>query len=183
MEQFMQPLHLACGDDELRPNMMLIEIKNNIATATNGHLLVKIDLGIAANLNAEQVSALNNKYVHKEVWKEIHKCDSLEIKEEQIDCWKSGIKKTFYFSNANGEFFDTNKLLSENADSVGSKEMVAYNPKFITILQKIFQHESIVFSFADGEKGTFVFPYEDSGMCGLLMPMMLTKERKRYIFW
>ena len=178
----LQPLHLACGDDEMRPNMMLIEIKNNIATATNGHMLVKIDLGIATNLQAEQVSMLNNKHIHKEVWKEIHKCDLLEIKEEQIDCWKSGIKKTFYYSQPNCEFFDTNYIIKDVAESVESKEAMCYNGKLLTTLHKIFQTENIVFSFTEGNKGTIVYPYEDSGICGIIMPVMMSNNN-RYVFW
>jgi len=40
MEQILNPLHLACIADEFRYNLRLIEIKNNIATATNGMILV-----------------------------------------------------------------------------------------------------------------------------------------------
>jgi hypothetical protein len=44
MEQLLKPIHLACSDDELRPNFQLIQIIGGIATATNGHILVSVDL-------------------------------------------------------------------------------------------------------------------------------------------
>jgi len=44
MEQILNPLHLACRADDFSPNARLIEIKNGIATATNGHIVARVDL-------------------------------------------------------------------------------------------------------------------------------------------
>ena len=113
MTMILKPLHLACIKDETRPNMRLIEIQNNIATATNGTILVKIDLTLTSSIEPEVLKFLNGKFIDMETWKEIHKCDTLEIYDEQIDCYKAGIKKTFYYSQATGSFFNTNSIVED----------------------------------------------------------------------
>lgn len=79
MEQKLKPLHLACANDDLRPNMFLIEIKNGIASATNGSIVIKTELSQTSLLTPEEIEILNDKYIHKEVWKEIYKCEFLEF--------------------------------------------------------------------------------------------------------
>lgn len=176
------PLHLACGDDELRPNLQLIKIKNNIATATNGNMLVKIDLSLTSPFDIEVLNMLNGKYIHKEVWKELHKCDSVQYFDDQIDCWNNGIKKTFYYSDHNGEFWDDSTIIQDIKEAGETPQrIVTYNPQFITILQKIFKADKLSFSFTSEHKGTIVFPYSDSGMFAVLMPMK-SNDLNRYFF-
>lgn len=183
MEQQLPPLHLACEEDDLRPNMALIEIVNNIASATNGHILVKIDLSIASALSPETLKMLNGKYIHMEAWKAIHKCDFVEFFDDQIDIIQNGIKKTFYYSTANGQFFNTNAIVIEIKDAGETPvRMIAVNPKFIQILSKIFQSTDIKMSFTGDKKGIVVFPFEHSGMCAILMPCT-TETVNRYLFF
>lgn len=176
------PLHLACLDDEMRPNFRLIEIKNGIATATNGTIIVKIDLSLNGNLTPDQVNVLNGKYIHMEVWKEIQKCDVLEVDDEHIIANKNGINKIFEYSNPNGAFFKIeNVILDVKEAGEEPKRIMAYNPKFIGIVEKIFKHEQMCFSFSKGDMGTFVFPYSGSGMFALIMPMECTENRYFFV--
>lgn len=178
----LKPLHLACSDDELRPNMQLIKIKNNIACATNGYLLVKIDLSVASVFDVEVLKTLEGKYIHKEVWKELHKCESVQFFDDQIDCWNNGIKKTFYYSDHNGEFWDENTIIQSIKESGEEPQrLVTYNPKLITILHKIFNEDKLSFSFSPNNKGTVVFPYNDCGMFAILMPIE-SNGVNRYFF-
>lgn len=182
MEQKLRPIHLACVDDEMRYNMALIEVKNGIATATNGSLLVKVDLRIACNLTDEDLINMDGKHIHMKTWAEIHKCDELYFHETHIDCHRDGIQKTYYYTPPQGEFFRTDSVL-ENIREAGEegKRIITYNGSFLQILHKIFQHESLTFSFSAGGQGTIVFPYDGSGMFGLLMPMM-SDNLNRYYF-
>lgn len=183
MKQYLKPIHLACGDDELRPNIALIEINNNIATATDGSILVKVDLTMNNNseLTPEQLKTINGKFIHREVWKEIFKCDFLEFDDQYIICHKDSIKKLFEYSEANGAFFNTNTIVEELKFTGGEeKEYIAYSPKYIAIIHKIFQHEQMIFSFSKKNKGTVVFPFEESGMFAVLMPREATAGR--YLF-
>lgn len=178
------PLHLASSDDEMRPNLALIKIKNGIATATNGHIMVKIDLALCTELTEQQLKVLNDKNIHMETWKEIHKADWVQFFEDQIDCHKNGIKKTYYYSDAVGQLWDDNAIIIGIKDAGEEpKRIMMYNPKFITILDKIFGESQMVFSFSKENKGTVVFPSNGSGMCAILMPMDCSEELNRYLFY
>lgn len=183
MEQKLKPLHLACSTDELRPNMSLIQIKNNHATATDGHICVRVDLSETSTLDPESIKLLNGKFIHREVWKEIHKCDSVEFDDNGIYCHKNGIKKTFEYAVANGSFFDIDNVIEDlkrNGDE--AKTNVCYNPSLITIIGKIFQESQLEFSFSKGNLGTIVFPYNESGMFAVLMPKHIEGPSCRYFF-
>jgi hypothetical protein len=183
MTQQLPPLHLACLEDEMRPNFSLIELKNNIATATNGSILVKCDLSKTSNIEPEFIQKLDGKFIHFQVWKELYKCDSFEILEDQINCSKNGIVKTFYYSNPQGEFFKTNSIILDIKEGGESdKRYSIYSPKLISILHKIFQHETMIFSFSSENHGDIVFPFEDSGIFAVLMPAYSEQKPNRYFF-
>lgn len=179
------PLHLACSDDELRFNLMLIRIKNNIATATNGLILVKMDLSKTTKLDIETLKMLDGKNIHKEVWKEIHKATWVQFFDDQIDCHKNGIKKTFYYSAADGELWDDKTIVLDVKEAGEEpKRIMTYNANLIKIIAQIFQEPQLTFSFSKNNKGTIVFPYEDSGMFAILMPIYQTGvSLNRYMFY
>ena len=178
------PLHLACGDDELRPNLHLIKIASNIATATNGNIMVKIDLSMCTQLDEETLKTLHGKNIHKETWKEIHKADMVQFFEDQIDVHNKGIKKTFYYQAADGVLWDDGSIIIPIKEAgEEAKRIVMYNPKYIGIIAKIFQEEQMIFSFSANNKGTIVFPSSESGMFAVLMPMESSHELNRYLFY
>ncbi len=184
MTQYFKPLHLVCTEDEMRPNMALIQIQDGVATATNGHCLVKIDLSKTSSLAKDILDPLNGKFIHKEVWKEIWKCDGLEFTEDTIICYKDGIKKIFEFATSHGQFFNTESIvLDVKNNGKEAKESIIYTHKFLTLLGKVFEEPTLHFSFSKHQQGTVVFPYDDSGMFAILMPCMnASDENDRYIF-
>jgi len=183
MEQILNPLHLACRADDFSPNQRLIEIKNGIATATNGHIIARVDLRENGQLTPEQIDLLNGKFIDMEVWKECHKCDEVEVTEENIICHKNGIKKTFDFSVSQGQFFNIDSIIIDIANAgEETKRIMAFNSKYITIFEKIFDSAEITFSFSKGNQGTLVFPDDHSGMFGVLMPVLIDPIPNRYYF-
>ena len=172
--QFLPPLHLACTEDEFNRNHSLIEILFGIASATNGHILVRIDLknDTTCQLTQEDISNMEGKCIHMKTWAEIYKGDKLEFHDTHIEFEAKGIKKTYYYSTPQGQFFNIGSVV-EGVISAGpeDKALVTYNPKLIGIIAKIFQHDSLNFSFSKGGQGAIVFPYEGSGMFAVLMPM------------
>lgn len=182
-EQFLKPLHLACSKDETRTNAQLIHIKNNIATASDGHLLVKIDLTKTSSLDPEKLKFLENKHIHMEVWKEIHKCEFLEFDDDHIYCHNNGIKKTFEYSEANGSFFNSEQVIIDIKEAGEEpKRMMRYSPALINTLSKIFQDPHLTFSFSKDNKGTIVYPAPESGMFAVLMPVEILEVHNRYLF-
>ena len=182
MEQYLKPLHLACHADDMRPNFRLIEIANGIAQASNGHIIVKLALRETSQLTEEQITMISGKYIDMEVWKEIHKCDQVDFDETTITCWKNGIKKMFEYGEPVGEFFKLDTVITQIRES-GEDHVraITYNPKLISIIHKIFQEDKLTFSFSPTGKGTVVFPYQESGMFAILMPMSCDPaETNRY---
>jgi hypothetical protein len=171
MTQQLKPLHLACSDDDLRPDLQIIQIKNGIASATNGTVLVKIDLEKTCELTPEDIQTLEGKNIHKEAWKEMHKCDLLQFDEEGIEVRTNGIKKRLFYQPTQTKIWDDDAIIeSIRAAGVAQLSFVSYDPRLIQILSKIFQHDSLCFSFSPDNKGTICFPYQHSGMMAVLMP-------------
>lgn len=182
-EKKLPALHLACIEDELRPNFSLIKIDNYIASATNGTILVKIDLRITTGIEHEILKIMNGKYIHCNAWKEFFKCDEIEILEDQIHCYKNGIKKTFYYSNPVGEFFKFDNIIIDIKESgEDEKRYRIYSPRLISTIHKIFECDSLTFCFSKEFKGDVVFPSEGCGMFAVLMPQFTERPPNRYFF-
>ncbi len=184
MEQQLKPLHLAALVDEMRPNMALIKIKNGIATATNGHILVRLDLTKTTLLEPDTIKLLDGKSIHAETWKEIHKADVLVFGETSIDCFKNSIKKTFYYGEPVGTLWDDEHVvLDVKKGGEEVKRIMSFNASLIAILKKIFESDTLHFSFSKGNLGTVVYPSHDSGMFAILMPVHVEgDDLNRYIF-
>ena len=166
-EQF-KPLHLACESDEAAPNMALISIIKGIATATNGKLLVKINLAETSALSPEELDTLDGKFIHMEVWKEIHKCDSVEFDDDQIICHKNDIKKIFEYADPDGEFFPNTIVEDVKKAGEGGRRILSLDPDQVTIAGKIFGGNQIYFSSTKGISQVLLFPGPDSGMFAVL---------------
>lgn len=177
------PLHLACADVETG-NHRLIEIKNNIATATNGHILIKMDLALVTSLTVDMLKKLDGKFIHMSVWQEMSKCESLRVDDDMITVHKSGINKMFDYSDSQGTFFNTNHIVEDLAlAGEDKKRMIFLDASLIATIAKIFKTDNLHFSPTKGEnKGLFVFPYHGCGMFAILMPLQEDKAETRYYF-
>lgn len=185
-ECFLPPIHLACQESDSRTNLALIEIKNKIATATNGHILVKIDLSQVTALKdkPDMLKKMEGKFIHMNVWEEMSKCKLLTIEDDVITTHKDGINKMFEFSHSQGEFFKTNSIIDE-IEFAGEepKRLVFLNTKLLGTLAKIFETSHLHVSFTKGEnKGMLVFPYHGCGSFAVLMPLHEDKAENRYFF-
>lgn len=181
MRQLFKPLHLACGNNEENPSTMLIGIKKNIATASNGNLLVKLDLTKTTAVSADDLQILNGKYIHKDTWKEIHKCDELEFEEKAIHCYKNGVKRTFYYEKANMELWDNDSVVTVKEEGEEKKRVICHSASQLEIVHHVFQEDSLNMSFSPKRHGTVIWPTTDSGMFAILKPEE-QMELNRYIF-
>lgn len=180
--KLLKPIHLACIHDEKRPNMRLIQIKNNIATATNGSIVVKIDLQKTSKLTIDQLNFLNGKYIHMDVWAKILDSEVIDFDNDYVSTWKGGVHSMFAYNNPTGEFYSIDTvLLSVKEAGEESKRILGYNPKFISIISKVFETQALFFSPSKGDLGTVCFPSEDCGMWAMLMPLVSTGVN-RYMF-
>lgn len=179
-KQHLPKIHLACGTSEIDTNKNLIKIRNNIASATNGVILVRIELSEKYKdfCTPEVMKILNGKCIHKNVWKEIYQCDLLQVTEDEIVCFKDSIKKIFEYATPNGSLWDDEYLIRQIRDAGEEKKrIIKYNAAQISIISKIFEDNELNFSFTKGQQGTFVYPYHGCGMFAVLMPIETSESR------
>lgn len=173
-------MNLACSDDELRPVMSQIYFKDGFAYASDGYILVKNKIEECSSIDAEQIKILENKYLHKDHYRDILKYDLIEISEEGVEARKvnGGEKAFFYFSNPdNYKYPNAERLLQEvlNKQNVHTCD-VGFNLKFMDKLRKaLFDSNSCKFRFkGDNINLNVILESISTNMSmGLIMPLNL----------
>jgi hypothetical protein len=175
-KKMLPPLHLAAGDDELRPVLQHIEIIDGIATATNGMVVCRLNLREYSNLPDEAVVHLNGKLIHRDIWEAVQDADLIEIENDILHFEKGGIKADFDIQCA-FKFPDYSSIINSVANSIFSKKsFIAFNPKLIQIASKIFPSENLIMRFYHNNDMMVLFPSgEAKGFIGV-MPMHITEE-------
>jgi len=168
-EKFVKPIHLACGDDELRPVMQLIRIKDGQAEATNGILLVRQALKDTTLISAENAELMEGKLIHKAVWKEFLKATSLVVVGEQIHIETEAGNVIFEFSPETELFPNVETILDRH--EVKAVEQIGINPKLLHTLSKVFESNNLKLSFNGENNGIFITPVGTEGEVAILMPI------------
>lgn len=173
-------MNLACSNDELRPAMNQIYFKDGFAYASDGCILVKNKVEEFSSIDTEQINILDNKYLHKDHYRDILKYDIIEISEEGIEAKKvnGGEKAFFYFSNADDyKFPNAENLLQDvlNKQNVETS-YIGFNLKLMDRLRKsLFESNSCKFRFkGDYTNLHVILESIDTNMSmGLIMPLNL----------
>ena len=171
------PIHLAAGDDELRPALQYIEITDGIATATNAHIIAQLNLAKYSTLPEETIKQLNGKLIHRDIWEALLDADIIEVKDDDIlHCEKGGIKCDYNIA-CDLKFPDYNQIVQSVANSIfDKKSFICFNPEWIKIASKIFPSENLICRFYDNNEMMVFFPSgEAKGYIGI-MPMKITEE-------
>ena len=170
------PIHLACSEDELRPAMQHIEILDGIATATNAHIIAKLNLAEYSQLDEETIRQLSGKLIHRDVWESISDADVLTV-EDDIIHYEKGSVKADYDIKCSFKFPNHKEIVDSVANSIfDKKSFVCFNPKWIQIASKIFPSESLICRFYEHNEMMIFFPSgEAKGFLGI-MPIKLTQE-------
>lgn len=170
------PIHLACSDDELRPALQLVEIIDGIATATNAHIIARMNLAAYSKLDESVIQQLNGKLIHRDVWETLVDADIITVDGDSIHMDKGGIKATFDIST-DLKFPDHESIINAVARSIfDKKSFVAFSPKFIAIAAKLFPSENLICRFYENNDMMVFFPSGDAkGFMGI-MPMKITEE-------
>jgi hypothetical protein len=175
-KKILPPIHLACSDDKDRPALRMVEVVDGIATATDGYIIARMNLGEYSKLDEETIKLLNGKLIHRDVWETIVDADILTIENDSIHMDKGGIKATFDIST-DLKFPDHHTIIQAVANSIfDNKSFVCFNPKFIAIAAKLFPSENLICRFYDNHEMMVFFPSGDAkGFMGI-MPMTITEE-------
>ena len=152
-EKLVKPIHLACSDDEMRPLLACVNIKNGYAIATNGHMIVKQLLKSTSLLNDDQIKKLEGKFIHRNVWAELVDCYELLVENDTIVCRNEAGKVIFEFAQHAMLFPDVETVLDKY--SVNPTNQIGLNPKYIGTLSKIFDSTQLKFQF-DSHKAALI---------------------------
>ncbi len=170
------PLHLACSDDDLRPALQHIEIVDGIATATNAHIVCRLNLAEYSLLPDECIRALNGKLIHKDIWDAVQDADLIEVNDDILHYEKGGVKADYDIS-CELKFPDLTGIINSVANSFfDKKSFIAFNPNLIVIAKKIFPSEHLIMRFYEDHEMMVLFPSGDAkGFIGV-MPMKITEQ-------
>lgn len=170
------PIHLACSDDELRPALAHIEILDGIATATNSHIIARLNLSEYSKLPEEAIKQLNGKMIHRDVWQSIQNADLIEIEGDTLHYEEGGIKADYDISS-DLKFPDYHGIIEAVQQSIfDNKSFVCFNPKFIAIANKLFPSEMLICRFYENNEMMVFFPSgQAKGFVGII-PMNITDE-------
>lgn len=156
------PIHLACSDDKDRPALQHVEVIDGIATATNGHMIARLNLGAYSKLDEDTIKQLNGKLIHRDVWESIVDADIISIEDDNLHMDKGGIKAVFDIST-DFEFPDHQKIIDAVAQSkFDRKTFVSFSPRFISIAAKLFQSEALICRFYEDNDVMVFFPSGDA---------------------
>lgn len=149
---FLKPLHLACLLDEMRPGLALIGIENGNATAMNGDVLIRINLREQSQLQPETIDNLDGKFIHMEVWKDIHKAERIWVDDDnKINADVNGVIKVYSFSEPGDLFPSLNSTITDmKAAKEGAIKKFAVNQKSLNIVAKVFGNNDLYIHFHTG---------------------------------
>lgn len=173
-------MNLACVDDETIPVMSQIYFKDGFAYASDGYILVKNKIEECSSIDAEQIKILENKYLHKNHYRDILKYDLIEISEEGIEARKvNGCEKAFfYFSNPdNYKYPNAESLLQGILNKQNFQTCdIGLNLKLMDRLRKaLYDSDSCKFRFkGDYTSLSVILESINTNMSmGLIMPLNL----------
>lgn len=157
-KKMLPPIHLATSDDELRPVLMHIEIKQGIATATNASLIARMNLAEYSNLTEECIKALNGKMIHRDVWESVLDADMIEVEGDTLHYSKGSVKAQ-YDITCYLKFPDHKSIIDKIANSrFDQRSFVSFRPDYVLIAKKLFPAENLIMRFYKDNDMMVLFP-------------------------
>lgn len=170
------PLHLACSDEEQTRAISHVEIVDGIATATNGHILARLNLREYSTLPEVAIKALSGQLIHRDIWESIMDADLIEVNGDSLHYEKGGIKADYDIST-DFTFPNYGPIVAAVANSkFDKKSFVSFAPKFIQIAAKLFPSENLICRFYESADMMILFPSgEAKGFLGV-MPIKIKDD-------
>lgn len=181
------PLHLACSTDELRTEMMCVFIDEGVATATNGHILVRYNL--SDYLEQADLNKLNGKLIPASFWKIMSQTElwCIKIHEDRIEArMKGNYHAVLKFSEHNYErYLDFKGVIADLFEGrlTEAKPSIKLNVKLLSEMTKILSHHYNLLSgtvhnqvrlfFNEGNRAIIVANEANEDAVGIIMPVMV----------
>lgn len=172
---FLPPIHIAASNDEMNLPLQHIEILDGIATATNGYILVRLNLSEYSSLDETVLKRLSGKYIHRDVWQMIHKAENILIDdndENSLVFINGGVDAEVTIKDSKEITFPNyNALIDRIANSrFEKKSFISFNPEWVAIARKIFGAENLIMRFYEKEGMFTLFPNGDAKAFMGIMP-------------
>lgn len=179
--KFLPPIHIACSEDEMNFPLQHVEILDGIATATNGYLLVRLNLSEYSSLDDRVLQRLSGKYIHRDVWRMIHTAENILISDDNENSLifiNGGVDAEVNIKDASEiKFPNYNALIDRIANSrYEKKSFIAFNPEWVNTARKIFGSESLIMRFYEKEGMFTLFPNGDAKAFMGIMPQMVEEQ-------
>lgn len=179
-KKFLPPIHIACSDDELRHSLMYVEVLDGIATATNGFLIVRLNLAEHSSLDDVTLKRLSGRYIHRDIWHLLHDAENIFFSEQDdvITYIKGGVEAEIRLkTDVEIKYPDYHSLIEKIANTrFDKKSFIAFDPEWISVAKKIFGAQTLIIRFYQQESMFTIFPGGDAKAFMGIMPMMITEE-------
>lgn len=176
IKNILPPIHLAASNDTLRPVMQYIEVKKGIATATNAHILVRMNLNEESRLEKDDIDALNGKLIHKEQWKFIYDSDFIKVETDGIKCTKNGIEYKIFFTKEKMSYVNYDEVLKNVKKQPRAIEMFSISSTLLSTISKIFGTTQIKIDCYGNNSALVCYDYSNRKTFALLMPIMCEQQ-------
>lgn len=179
--KFLPPIHIACSNDEMALPMQHVEILDGIATATNGYVVVRLNLSVYSSLDDNVLKKLSGKYIHRDVWKMIHSAENIFLNEENesslifID---GGVDAEVTIKDSSEITFPNYQSLVDRITNskYEKKSFISFNPEWVSIAKKIFCSENLIMRFYESEGMFTLFPSGDAKAFMGIMPSIVDEQ-------
>jgi len=121
-EKKFPPLHVACSDDELRPELQHIVITGHLAVATNSVIVAALNMD--EYINKDYIEILNGRHIHMDSWRTISKVpvEMLHFDEQGITFENEGTKIWISYGPEQTKLFNWTGIIPQEASHVQDPE-------------------------------------------------------------
>ncbi len=175
MAVFKSKVHLACGSDQLRPTMNNVYFSDGYLYATDAHIVIKQSLKLH-DFEEEEIKAVDGKYIHVNVMKELVKYDYLSFKEDHIFVIGGNVKAKFDYNNDEEGKYPNIAAVIPNPKDAAAIDGIVVSSKLLNILGNCMIKDitnGLKLTFYGEHRGIVVatpnIPIEDQ--LGIIMPV------------
>lgn len=175
---FKTPLWNACSGDDLRPALNCAYVKDGKIVATDARILIWQSLTEIHEIEPERAKLIEGKFFHRELLKEMSKCEIITFTEDRIQFVKGKIKGTFDYTDISEKYPDFESIFTGWKPEEKSK--IGVNPRLLEKLRMCFSDPSSAFALTIGANNKHIKVTSEAvnevDEMGIIMPVMLMEN-------
>jgi hypothetical protein len=155
IKNFTCPLHLACGNDTIRPALQHVYFHDGYAVATDAHVLVRVKVD-QFGFTDEEIKILHGKFIHRSVFPQIIAQPMINITEDGFDAGNI----LFRFSDVVEQFPNYAPVIPTEISQV---DRIGLDPSKFDQIRKVLGKMS--------ETGQFELQFHGAGKAVTIVPI------------